>query len=262
MLESTFIHCPGVGPATERRLWAAGVADWAAFLAAAPPPCLRGAARGFAPDIVRESIERLAARDHAWFASAVPAREHWRAYPAFADRVAFLDIETTGGSEYDAVTVIGVHDGRQLHQFVRNENLRDFPDFIREKALLITFFGTGFDLPFLRRELRMDFPQLHIDLCHVLRRLGLSGGLKRIEAALGVARSPETCGLDGWDAVRLWWRWHNADDGLARDTLLGYNAEDVTNMRALIEWAYPRMVAAAHGEDEAGQSSTPDAAPR
>jgi hypothetical protein len=32
MLTSTFVLLKGIGPATERRLWQDGVADWSAFL--------------------------------------------------------------------------------------------------------------------------------------------------------------------------------------------------------------------------------------
>src|SRR5437588_659336 len=80
-----------------------------------------------------------------------------------------------------------------------------FPDAIADAQIIVSFCGTGFDLPFLRRAFRMDFPQLHIDLCFLLKRLGYSGGLKRIEKTLGLARSEETDGMDGMEAVQYWW---------------------------------------------------------
>jgi hypothetical protein len=65
-----------------------------------------------------------------------------------------------------------------------------------------------------------------MDLMHVLRRLGLRGGLKRIEQALGVARPSDLSSLDGRDAVALWSLSQEGEpDALA--TLIRYNAEDV-----------------------------------
>jgi uncharacterized protein YprB with RNaseH-like and TPR domain len=88
----------------------------------------------------------------------------------------------------------------------------------------------------------MDFPQLHVDLCFALKRLGYSGGLKRIEEKLGIDRTEETRGLSGWDAVRLW-RMYRAGNEKALEVLLTYNREDVLHMENLLQWAYPRLVA-------------------
>ena len=236
LLERTFIHCAGVGPKREQELWAAGLTDWDTLLT--------GAATGLAGRIkptIAESRERLAARNHRWFARALPPAEHWRAAPAFMECVAFLDIETSGSGEWDQITVLGLSDGSRVRQFVRNENLRDAVDVIAEAGLIVTFFGTGFDLPFIRREMGIDFPQLHVDLCFLLRRLGYRGGLKAIERELGIARSDGTRGMSGLDAVRLWWRWVNWDDEDARSALLAYNAEDVANMAALLDFGVREM---------------------
>src|SRR2546421_9562614 len=204
MLEATFIHCPGIGEKTERKLWSYGARSWSDYLTIRDVLRISQAQRNRLELLVLESLERLAAGDYAWFARVLPQREHWRAYPAFRDRVAFLDIETTGGMEPEDLTVVGLYDGANLRQFVRGMNLHEFPEAIADAAVIVTFFGTGFDLPFLRRAYGMEFPQLHIDLCFLLKRLGYSGGLKQVETGFGIHRSPETRGLSGWDAVRLW----------------------------------------------------------
>jgi uncharacterized protein YprB with RNaseH-like and TPR domain len=78
---------------------------------------------------------------------------------------------------------------------------------------------------------------LHIDLCYALKRLGYSGGLKQVEAALGIARSQDTAGLSGWDAGRLWYEYRRGNGhSLAR--LLAYNEADVVNMERLMGLAY------------------------
>ncbi|MBI3910189.1 MAG: ribonuclease H-like domain-containing protein [Armatimonadetes bacterium] len=248
MLTQTFIHIQGIGYATERRLWELGARTWEAFLAIRPQPRLPLSRAEDLPAAVAASLERLAAGDHRFFARRLPSRDHWRALPEFGERILFLDIETDGGTEIDSVTVIGAHDGRQLHQFVRGQNLLDFPDLADQAQLLVTFFGSGFDLPLLRRAFpRLPLDQLHVDLCYALRRLGHRGGLKAIEREIGLARSADTAGLNGWDAVRLWqeYRWGRED---SLTTLRRYNAEDVENMRPLLAYAYERLRARALGE--------------
>src|SRR2546423_1488828 len=165
MLESTFLHCQGVGCKTERKLWELGARTWSEFLETADDLRVSGSMRLRLRQTVAESTLRLEAGDYAWFARMLPQREHWRALPVFRDRIAYLDIETTGGVEPHDLTVVGIYDGRELRQYVRGRNLHEFPKAIADRALLVTFFGTGFDLPFLRRAFGMEFPQLHIDLC-------------------------------------------------------------------------------------------------
>ena len=148
------------------------------------------------------------------------------------------------------LTVVGVFDGHRMRQFVRGVDLDRVPEALDDAAILVTFFGTGFDLPFLRRAFpHMLLPQLHVDLCYMLRKLGYRGGLKSIESQMGIRRSNATTGLSGWDAVRLWQEYrHGRKDSL--ETLLAYNAEDVRNMSDLLSEGYRRRARRLlHGED-------------
>jgi uncharacterized protein YprB with RNaseH-like and TPR domain len=57
--------------------------------------------------------------------------------------------------------------------------------------MLVTFNGLNFDVPMLYRNFpKLMLDQLHLDLCPTLRRVGLRGGLKRIEQQLGLLRDP------------------------------------------------------------------------
>jgi uncharacterized protein YprB with RNaseH-like and TPR domain len=241
MLHSTYIHCPGIGEKTERKLWSLGAKTWTDYAEMESGLRISKQQRSRITPVVSESLQRLAAGDFAWFAERIPQREHWRAFPFFRDRIAYVDIETNGGMTPFDLTVVGVYDGTTMHQCVRGSNLNDFPELIRDKAIIVTFFGTGFDLPFLRRAYRMEFPQLHIDLCFLLKRLGYTGGLKQVEREFGIYRSDETEGLSGWDAVRMWRAWR-AGNRWALNTLLAYNQEDVLNMEVLMETAYELML--------------------
>ncbi len=241
MLRQTFLHVPGVGYRTEDRLWHAGIGSWddvGTDRFARLPRHLRASLE----EEIGRSEEALRRGRYRYFAVRLPPREHWRAWPEFREAVAYLDIETTGlDMGRDAVTVVGVYDGRRKRSFVRGENLEDLPAALETTRLLVTFNGARFDVPFLRRAFpRMRLDQLHLDLVNPLHRLGYWGGLKRIEARLGIERSDETAGLRGMDAVRLWEAYEAGDDD-ALERLLAYNLEDVVNLEPLAEFAYASL---------------------
>jgi uncharacterized protein YprB with RNaseH-like and TPR domain len=241
MLTSTYVHLSGIGYSTERRLWQAGAWSWEEFLRRPPEMGISPTRAAALAELITTSRDRLASGDYRFFAEALSRRDQWRAFPEFSSRVLYLDIETTGGADFDDVTVIGVHDGRQLRQFVRGEDLLEAEAVLEEATLLVTFFGTGFDIPVLRRLFpRLPFDQLHVDLCHALRRLGYRGGLKAVERQLGLARPPEIAGMGGWDAVYLW-RQHQLGSSRARRLLLDYNRADVENMIPLMALVYDRL---------------------
>ena len=61
----------------------------------------------------------------------------------------------------------------------------------------------------------------------------LFGGLKKVEIQLGIPRQLQ--GVDGREAVMLWYRYLDCGELEALDRLLKYNAEDVMNLRVLRE---------------------------
>ena len=244
LLEATFIHAQSIGRTTEQKLWQAGARNWDAYLARPDNewPLTRAQRALLTPAIV-ESQGRLAAEDYAWFAERLPQSEHWRSVASFGHRLAFVDIETNGGMNPDDLTVVGIYDGWKLRQFVKGQNLDQVPEALEDAAVLVTFFGTGFDIPFLRRafpDSRLFSEKLHVDLCFLLKKLGYRGGLKSIEQQMGIVRSNATTGLSGWDAVRLWQEYRRGKER-SLEILLAYNAEDVRNMSDLLAEGYRRM---------------------
>jgi len=242
MLECTFRHLTGIGPRAEAKLWAAGCRSWEALE--------EGHANGALPKKVtakrlREELDQsrqaLAQGVHQYFAERLPEAEHWRCLPHFPDTVCYLDIETTGGRPPDdRITVIGLHDHERYLPFVQGDNLEAFRDAITHYSVVVTFSGGNFDLPMIRREMGIALDHLHIDLCPALRRVGVGGGLKKIEQAFGLERSPETQGLTGWDAVKLWRRHINGDRKALR-LLIEYNRHDVLSLLELGRIAYQRL---------------------
>jgi uncharacterized protein YprB with RNaseH-like and TPR domain len=114
MLEKTFVHVQGIGYKTERRLWEQGADCWQSFLTDPGAYRIPKARLPLLLDTVTRSPAALARGDYGFFAQRLAARDHWRAVHAFPGRVAYLDIETDGGTDFDNVTVIGVSDGRTL----------------------------------------------------------------------------------------------------------------------------------------------------
>ncbi len=184
-------------------------------------------------------------RNSRYFAKHLKARDHWRLYPHYRANTAFLDIETNGlPSPHGEVTVVGIYGRGQMTTLIQGETLSEsrLQVELASYDLLVTFFGSGFDLPFLRNtypQLLLDHP--HLDLCFAARRLGLTGGLKAIEQELGCYRATSLEGLTGWDAVRLWEEWQDGNHG-SRELLMAYNEADCKNMELLADLICERMV--------------------
>lgn len=140
----------------------------------------------------------------------------------------YLDIETSfeGG-----LTVVGVLcPGRPLVQLVgAAATARAVGDALRGVRTVCTFNGERFDLPELRRGLGIDLLRDHesLDLSVECARRGIRGGLKAIEAWLGISR--RLSGVNGYHAMVLWRRWEHGDRE-ALETLLAYNRDDVVNL--------------------------------
>jgi uncharacterized protein len=232
---------PGVGERTERSLWRQGCESWEAFLEAPRPYSLGSASREVARREIQKSQRALADGEHQYFRKRLRSKHVWRAYEAFADSCAYLDIETDGSARGDSVTVIGLYDGDNFQAFTKHEDLENFRDAITRYSMIVTFFGTGFDVPMLlKRFPGITMDQIHVDLCPLLRSLGIKGGLKKIEKEFGIQRSEETDGLTGYDAVLLWRRAERGDADALR-LLVEYNREDVVNLKPLAEIAFSRM---------------------
>ncbi len=153
----------------------------------------------------------------------------------------YLDIETTGLSRsYCDLTVVGVAVMRGAQQ----QFMQLYGDQINAEAVLgllegvdefYTYNGSRFDLPFLQQRLGLDIRRkyAHTDLMYKCWLKNLKGGLKVVEARLGIERRLQD--MNGLMAVRLWWEYVNNNDIQALRTLLEYNKEDVVNLHVLRE---------------------------
>lgn len=250
MLKSTFLHVRRVGPKRERALWHRGVASWEKAHLVSESGL--GKWSHCIPEAAEQSLLRLDARDARFFASRLPAYERWRLYREFENEAVFLDIETTWRGE---ITLVGISFKGEYRAFIRGRDLDRAVPFLRQAGVVVTYFGAGFDLPVIARELLggvslrhereggdvfnpptgIHLPWAgHIDLCPILHKVGIRGGLKASERQLGLARPEEVRGLSSEDAPRLWEE-YLAGGKEALGLLVAYNREDVVNLRAILE---------------------------
>lgn len=154
---------------------------------------------------------------------------------------AYLDIETTGLTPAGCdITVIGIHicnnGNSSFIQLVGKDiTEQSILEALQGVSILYTYNGSRFDLPFIHSRLGVNLAKAftHIDLMYHCWRNNLYGGLKSVERQLGIER--RLVGIDGYEAVKLWWRYVDSFDLDALNTLLQYNKEDVVNLKALKE---------------------------
>jgi uncharacterized protein len=245
MIRNTFCILDGIGERLERRLWKEGILTWEDFTDAEQ-------VLGFSTERKRlfdESLflthAQLKAGNSRYFHRKLRPREHWRLFEFFKGEAVCLDIETNGFQPKDGgyATVVGLYNGYDYKRFIRGENLsaESLNRELEKYKCLITFYGAAFDIPFLLRDLGgINFDMPHFDLCFASKRLGLKGGLKKLEDMLGIERDESVKGLNGYDAVKLWdtaRRGHSE----SMDRLVTYNREDTVNLMRLASILYEKL---------------------
>ncbi len=202
MLQQTFIHIPGIGKQTELGLWEHGIHSWDdADRFEKRFGAVGGRLQKKLDEYIPRSREAIRHKDAAFFERLSTMGEAWRVFPEFVDQCVYLDIETTGlSSVFDTITTVGLYDGRKYKVFVEGDNLQELPAHLSGYSVVVTFNGAGFDLRFLRLAFpNLALPPIHIDLRWITRKLGMKGGLKSIEAELGLKRPDGIEDLTGYD---------------------------------------------------------------
>ena len=154
---------------------------------------------------------------------------------------AYLDIETTGLSPWDSeITVVGIHlcyeEDTAFIQLVGEDISADsIMEALTGVDVIYTYNGSRFDLPFIQCRLGINLADMfkHCDLMYNCWQNNLYGGFKAVEQQLGIKRKLKE--VNGFEAIRLWWRYVNDYDEGALNILLEYNKEDVLNLKALKE---------------------------
>ncbi|MFH2219262.1 MAG: ribonuclease H-like domain-containing protein [Pseudomonadota bacterium] len=139
MLKNTFLHIPGIGTKTERRLWESGVHHWRDIAEDCPVRLARPRLNSITR-CLKESRHHLETNNPNYFSDLLPSGLHWRFFPEFRNSTVYLDIETTGLDSWEnEITTIALYNGSTVAYYINGRNLNDFlHDYQRnrnEKAL-------------------------------------------------------------------------------------------------------------------------------
>jgi hypothetical protein len=245
MIRNTFSILNGIGEKLERKLWSAGILTWDEFIHASDITFISAQKKAIFNESLSSALDALDHADAGYFSRTIKRRDHWRLFDIFKGESACLDIETNGfmpGSG-GVVTVVGIYNGFDYKCFIRHENLTadNVMEEISKYKYLITFYGSGFDIPYLLRAMPgMKFEIPHFDICFGTRRLGFRGGLKKLESELGIFRDEMVKNMDGYDAVKLW-EYVQRGNSDALHLLTLYNKEDTVNLFAIADIIYQRL---------------------
>lgn len=235
MLKKTFCHIDGISENTEKILLNNGVCDWDYFIKNFDNiNCIPKKKLEKIRNEILFSKQMLDEKNLNYFKEKVPSKLHYRL--ANYGKIAYVDIETTGLSRYtDIITMIGIYDGNIAKSYVAGADLDEAYKKLNEFDIVVTFNGKTFDMPFIEYKSNKKYDLIHLDLRFMLKEFGLAGGLKNIEKELGITRPDEVDGVDGFEAVRLWRKYKNGDEGALRKLLI-YNKEDIVNLKYLLSW--------------------------
>ncbi len=242
MIKNSFIFLDKISHATEKKLWHQNILEWDDFVGKKSISGLSTQRKIFCDQQIVHAKTLLTQADAVALSKTFPKSEHWRLYDFFKDEACFLDIETSG--YYGDITVLGMYDGKETMTFVKGRNLdaRIVGKLLRRYKMIISFNGSSFDLPVINRYYPNTIPDiLHIDLRHVLAKLGYSGGLKKIEKQLGIRRAEEVSDVKGSDAIYLWNMYKATGKEHYLELLVKYNEEDIINLKPLADFAYTEM---------------------
>jgi uncharacterized protein YprB with RNaseH-like and TPR domain/predicted nuclease with RNAse H fold/dephospho-CoA kinase len=243
MLKSTFQHLQGVGKKSERALWLNGVTTWDEY------KCLAGSQLTLFEDVelshvLLESVRALETGDVSYFAERLSPGDYYRIALAYPEKTIFLDIETTGLSlYYDELTMVGWSMGSKYGAYIKGHTDAPLRAALNEAKVIVTYNGTMFDLKFLRKTFEnLCIPSVHIDLRYFSKRVGLSGGQKKIEKEIGFKRTKDLEAMLGESAPILWHQYRRGDEQ-ALKKLIEYNHADVEGMKSILDESIKRLYA-------------------
>jgi uncharacterized protein YprB with RNaseH-like and TPR domain len=250
---NTFSILNGIGEKLEKRLWRSGILNWDDFINTSEVHFITPHKKNSFDEHLSTALIKLNDGDATFFTHTIRRREHWRLFDTFKEEAACLDIETNGLMPESGgyVTMVGIYDGYDYRYFMKDINLsaENLRREISRYKFLITFYGSIFDIPFLKKsmpDLMFDIP--HFDICFGARRLGFKNGLKKLEVDLGIERHESVRGLNGYDAVKLWEHARRGSNE-ALDLLITYNKEDTVNLSKIAKILYQRLRAKTGIED-------------
>jgi len=223
MIHNSFIFLEKISHKTEQNLWQQGIKDWNTFLKTKTIKGISPKRKAYYDRKIQQAKQQLRKENSAYFSQ--PKKETWRLYPYFKEEACYLDLEI---DSYGKIILLGISDDYQTKTFIKNINLEK--DILEKELskykLIITFNGSSFDLPKLKKQLKIiQIP--HLDLKPLCIKLGLKGGLKQVEKQLNLNRPQHLKG----SPVSLWKAFHASGDREWLNLLINYNKEDIENLK-------------------------------
>ncbi len=236
MIRHSFVLLERIQQRKERALWQQGITTWDEFWKASSIKGIAPEKKYYYDRRLREAQQALQQGDSSYFPGKLPQKEMWRLYDSFRDECCFLDIET---DVWGKITVVGVSNYYQTWTFVQSANLDrgGIEQLLSRFKILITFNGSSFDVPKLKKQLRVEVRMPHIDLKPLCVNLGLKGGLKEVERILNLKRPAHLL----LDPIACWENFLVTGDREQLDLLIGYNTEDIENLKGVMEYVYKKM---------------------
>lgn len=255
MLTGSFACFKGLSISSEQKIWELGCHTWDQF-DHLPHNTFSAPKMATVHSEIKQAKIALGAGMVDYFLNRFKYPDQIRVLHEFQHQSAIIDIETTGLKAIDEITTIALLKHGEISLFIKDINLPFFLKSLQDLKLLITFNGTRFDLPFIRKCFSIDLALPHLDLMPVLKQLGYSGGQKRCEELLHLKRHFSK-GLTGHDASQLWNEWQNNQNHAALNQLIQYNIEDVFMLEKLSIKCY-NMATRNYPFRPKLKSSTPD----
>ena len=236
MIRESFVFLEKCSARKESSWWKRGITDWHEFMLRENIPGITAAKKEFYNRKIKEAQRALIEDNAAYFVNKLPAKEMWRLYSHFKEECCFLDIET---DSYGKITMVGISNYYNTNTFVKGFNLERklLEKELAKYKMMITFNGSSFDLPKLKKQLQLEANMPHIDLKPLCVKLGLKGGLKEVEKILNLKRPGHLYG----NPVELWKAFHASGDREYLELLVDYNKEDIENLKGVMNVVYKKM---------------------
>jgi uncharacterized protein YprB with RNaseH-like and TPR domain len=244
MITKSFIFLERIGHKVEKLIWNNGIYDWDSFLLNNKIKGLSRYRKLYYNRKILNAKKALYNFDSGYFIDLLPQSEMWRMYDFFKEDTVFLDIETTGLSKDDDITVFGLYDGINTKTMIKGINLdyNALKKELQKYKMIVTFNGASFDLPFIERVYPSLIPKIpNFDVKSITYKLGLKGGLKNIEKNLGIKRSNIIEKFYGGDALTLWRMYRATGDEYYLNLLVEYNEYDIINLKIVAEHCVKKM---------------------
>jgi hypothetical protein len=166
---------------------------------------------------------------------------HWKnLYEKFKSQALCIDVEATYWN--GPISVVGVYAPRDgeidYTAFVKGKNLtqENLKQAFAQCKLLITFNGTNYDVPEIKKQFPGVLPENLpvVDLYLLAKRLDLNTSLKTLEKTFKIDRLEE---VDNKRRIstKLWKKYEKTKKEDFLNTLIEYNRQDTINLYPLAE---------------------------